>query len=58
MSTGVSLAVLGVREDERALRLATVLPFGPLAPSPLGLPALVVAVSVGFTRTKGYGTSS
>uniref|UniRef100_A0ACB8FR94 Adhesion G protein-coupled receptor B2 n=1 Tax=Sphaerodactylus townsendi TaxID=933632 RepID=A0ACB8FR94_9SAUR len=23
-----------------------------------GLPALVVAVSVGFTRTKGYGTSS
>lgn len=31
------------------------------APSPLpppGLPALVVAVSVGFTRTKGYGTAS
>lgn len=31
------------------------------SPSPLpppGLPALVVAVSVGFTRTKGYGTAS
>lgn len=32
--------------------------FSPVTlPSP-GLPALVVAVSVGFTRTKGYGTSS
>lgn len=28
------------------------------SPAPPGLPALVVAVSVGFTRTKGYGTSS
>lgn len=28
------------------------------SPTPPGLPALVVAVSVGFTRTKGYGTSS
>ena len=30
----------------------------PPPPPPPGLPALVVAVSVGFTRTKGYGTSS
>ena len=28
------------------------------SPALPGLPALVVAVSVGFTRTKGYGTSS
>lgn len=36
---------------------ATPLQLQPRLPFP-GLPALVVAVSVGFTRTKGYGTAS
>lgn len=48
-------AGLGVEEGERTLRTVRCLT---QVPAPPGLPALVVAVSVGFTRTKGYGTSS
>lgn len=48
-------AGLGVWEDEGPRGRAAVSLWLPRSP---GLPALVVAVSVGFTRTKGYGTSS
>lgn len=42
-------------EDDREGPSCSLLTCDPNSP---GLPALVVAVSVGFTRTKGYGTSS
>lgn len=48
--------------SSRALSLLLGLPLTCLLPPPLcfsaGLPALVVAVSVGFTRARGYGTAS
>lgn len=50
------LGWVGFWEDERTLKTDSC--FTLTSPVPLGLPALVVAVSVGFTRTKGYGTSS